>query len=142
MEFLYFRVPLCFAVWRNDVNLLQTLLDFKADPNSIVKKQSLLSIAAKNGCAESIELLLNYGASMNTPSESHPLESVLKSGSKLYLSILLNHKKRWMFRCCSGDRNEELIASVIAFLAKKEVDKQIENKEETQDFPPKGCSSK
>lgn len=54
-------IPLTLAAYRNDVPMVQFLLERKTDPN----QRAIVAQAAENHCVEAVELLLKSGARVN-----------------------------------------------------------------------------
>lgn len=150
-NYIYFyRVPLYYAVRRYDLQAVRLLLDFKADPNAIVKDVSLLSIAACKGFSEIVLMLLSAGANLNSPTNP-PLLAVLSSGSKMCLSILLYRNNEEVLNKIDGNIllyhaavQESSLLPVIANLTQNEIQKLKQKNikaSKIPSFPPKGLSS-
>ncbi|OHT17458.1 hypothetical protein TRFO_02468 [Tritrichomonas foetus] len=127
---------------------VRLLLDYKANPNITIGDMSLLSIAAHSGYSEVVLMLILAGANLY-PSLNPPLLTVLNSGSKMCLSVLLMNREKDVLRKINGKilvhhaaLQESSLLPVIANITMNEIQKLKEkNKSEIPVFPPKGLSS-
>lgn len=143
------QVPLYYAVRRCDLQAVRLLLDFKSDPNVTVKDMSLISIASSKGFSEIVLMLIEAGANLNPPINP-PLLTVLESGSKLCLSVLLYERSEEILKEIDGKIllyhaavQESSLLPVIAKITQIEIQKlkqQDAKKNEIPPFPPKGLS--
>lgn len=134
-----YRVPLFYAVKRNDIQAIQLLLEFRADPNIICNNMSLVSHAAQCGFPEAIKLLVDHGANIWLNNSIPALLAVLQSGSKLCLSVLLENHRDYVLKPIN---NEILLvhalkeqSSLLPFIA------TITQEMNPQIIPPKGITS-
>jgi ankyrin repeat protein len=62
--------PIQLAAESKQVKIIDILLRYNANPNGVTSKvmDTALQIATRNGCKEMVELLIEYGADVNSPS--------------------------------------------------------------------------
>lgn len=109
---------------------------------------SLVSVASSKGFSEIVLMLIQSGANLN-PQINPPLLTVLESGSKLCLSVLLNERIEEVLKEIDGkvllyhaSNQESSLLPVIANITRIEIQKlKQKNEKNIPSFPPKDLSS-
>lgn len=88
------NTPLHAALLRENVELVQFLLEAGASVDMVQNGDSLLQIASRHNNLELIELLLSYGAPICTPAlwpfQRTPMQAAAEKGNQAILRVLLN----------------------------------------------------
>jgi cytochrome c len=85
--------PLGPAVGRRNMELIQLLLDHGANPNSAMGRQTVLHLAAWQGCLECVKALVEAGADVNTQTSDYrtPLHNAKLRGFREVTDYLMMH---------------------------------------------------